>query len=91
MRGSGPWSFLLQRGSRAKGCHPFPPIPAEPASAPPRRSAERAGSIGEHDAELLQPALRVEPAATLAAYHLPVCAPPSTCSTSPVTWRDSVR
>jgi hypothetical protein len=28
---------------------------------------------------------------TCSAYHLPTCAPPSTCSTSPVTWRASAR
>src|SRR5579859_4544951 len=32
-----------------------------------------------------------QPAHVCAAYHLPTCAPPSTCSTSPVTWPASVR
>jgi hypothetical protein len=31
------------------------------------------------------------PTATFAGYHLPTCIPPSTCSTSPVMWRASVR
>ena len=36
-------------------------------------------------------ALRADRLRVLRAYHLPLCAPPSTCSTSPVIWRDSVR
>jgi hypothetical protein len=47
--------------------------------------AERSGRRREFDAELLQSALRVGRLRALAAYHFPECAPPSTCSTSPVT------
>src|SRR5260370_34881512 len=47
--------------------------------------AERSGRRREFDAELLQSALRVGRLRPLAAYHFPECAPPSTCSTSPVT------
>ena len=47
--------------------------------------AERSGRRREFDAELLQSALRVGRLRAHAAYHFPECAPPSTCSTSPVT------
>jgi len=37
------------------------------------------------NAKILQPAICVSQLRTFAAYHRPTCAPPSTCSTSPVT------
>lgn len=41
--------------------------------------------------ELRKPALCACRLRALRPYHLPECAPPSTCNTSPVTWRASVR
>ena len=52
---------------------------------------ERLRRCGEHDAELLQPLLRPGQVHAFAGYHLPMCAPPSTCSTSPVTCGASVK
>ena len=37
------------------------------------------------NAKVLQPAICTARLRTFIAYHLPACAPPSTCSTSPVT------
>ena len=37
------------------------------------------------NAKFLQPAIRTARLRTLTAHHRPACAPPSTCSTSPVT------
>src|SRR6266568_6226779 len=54
-------------------------------------SAKRSGRGRELNAELRKPALRACRLRALTAHHLPECAPPSTCSTSPVTWRASVR
>src|ERR1700722_1968692 len=48
-------------------------------------SAKRSRRRREFDAKLLQPALRAARLRARVAYHLPECAPPSTCSTSPVT------
>ncbi len=48
-------------------------------------SAERRRGGWELNAELLQPALRTDRLRTFTGYHRPTCAPPSTCSTSPVT------
>ncbi len=53
--------------------------------------AERRRRGRELNAEALQPALCAVRLRTLNAYHRPECAPPSTCSTSPVTLRASVR
>jgi hypothetical protein len=39
----------------------------------------------ELNAKVLQPAICTARLRTLSAYHRPACAPPSTCSTSPVT------
>src|SRR5271170_5462580 len=47
--------------------------------------SKRMGSRGEHDPDVLQSALRASRLRTARAYHLPLCEPPSTCSTSPVT------
>ena len=47
-------------------------------------SAKRCRRGWELNAKLLQP-LFCTTAANLRAYHRPACAPPSTCSTSPVT------
>jgi hypothetical protein len=43
------------------------------------------GSIGENDPEVIQSAFRTGELRIARTYHLPLCAPPSTCSTSPVT------
>jgi hypothetical protein len=48
-------------------------------------SAEWSGCGRKFNAELLQPALRADRLRALRTYHLPECAPPSTCNTSPVT------
>ena len=48
-------------------------------------SAKRRRSGWELNAKVLQPALCAARLRTLRAYHRPTCAPPSTCSTSPVT------
>src|ERR1700743_1913676 len=48
-------------------------------------SAKRSRWRREFDAKLGQPPLRVAWLRALVAYHLPACAPPSTCNTSPVT------
>src|ERR1700680_959525 len=48
-------------------------------------SAERARRGCQVNAELRKPALRARRLRALRAHHLPECAPPSTCSTSPVT------
>src|SRR5580692_6245289 len=53
--------------------------------------ADRSGCGPQLNAELRKPALRVRRLRALWAHHLPECAPPSTCSTSPVTLRASVR
>jgi len=53
--------------------------------------ADRSGREGQLNAERRKPALRVRRLRALWAHHLPECAPPSTCSTSPVTLRASVR
>src|SRR5215467_12620933 len=45
----------------------------------------------EPNAKVLQSAICTVWLRTFHAYHRPTCAPPSTCSTSPVTWRASVR
>src|SRR6266567_3227202 len=45
----------------------------------------------ELNSKVVQPAIRTARLRTLRAHHLPTCAPPSTCSTSPVTVRASVR
>src|ERR1700678_3002907 len=54
-------------------------------------SAKRSGRRRKLDAELRKPALCARRLRALRAYHLPECEPPSTCSTSPVTLRASVR
>src|SRR4029077_11656104 len=54
-------------------------------------SAERLGWGWEFDAEFLQPLLGRGRVIVFASYPFPLCAPPSTCSTSPVTCRASVR
>src|ERR1700730_4427353 len=48
-------------------------------------SAERDGRGRQLNAELRKPALRACRLRALRTHHLPECAPPSTCSTSPVT------
>src|SRR6266851_9324536 len=53
--------------------------------------AERLGRRRELDAKFFQPLLGAGRPSAFARYHLPTCAPPSTCSTSPVIWRASVR
>src|SRR5271166_796469 len=53
--------------------------------------AERSRRGRELNAKLLQAAIRAARLRTLSAYHRPACAPPSTCSTSPVTLRASAR
>ena len=53
--------------------------------------AERLRRRRELDTQVLSTAVRHWPAETSWSYHLPTCAPPSTCSTSPVIWRASVR
>src|SRR5437660_229771 len=47
--------------------------------------AERLRRHGELDAEFVQPLLGAGGPRAFAGHHLPTCAPPSTCSTSPVT------
>ena len=54
-------------------------------------AAERCWRRWERDAKILQPPFRVAGLRSPRAYHRPACAPPSTCSTSPVMWRASVR
>ena len=50
------------------------------------REAKFIGRVGaELDAEFFQPLLGTGRPRAFAGYHLPTCAPPSTCSTSPVT------
>src|SRR3954471_21699964 len=46
---------------------------------------------GKRDAEFPQPSFRAGCLSFRMVYHLPRCAPPSTCSTSPVTRGASVR
>src|SRR6266480_5596695 len=53
--------------------------------------AERFRGRRKLDAKFFQPLLCTGRSRAFAGYHLPKCAPPSTCSTSPVTWRASVR
>jgi len=53
-------------------------------------SAERSRSGRELNAKILQPAICPGRLRTRTAYHRPTCAPPSTCSTSPVTLGASV-
>ena len=48
-------------------------------------SAERNGRGRQFNAELRKSALRACRLRALRAHHLPECAPPSTCNTSPVT------
>ena len=48
-------------------------------------SAERNGRGRQLNAEFGKPALRARRLRALRGHHLPECAPPSTCSTSPVT------
>ena len=48
-------------------------------------SAKRRRGGWELNAKVLQPALGAARLRTFSAYHRPTCAPPSTCSTSPVT------
>ena len=52
---------------------------------------ERRGRGGQLNAKVLQPAFDVARLQILRAHHRPTCAPPSTCSTSPVTLWASVR
>ena len=47
--------------------------------------SERLRRRWELDAKFFQPLLGAGRAGTFGGYHLPTCAPPSTCSTSPVT------
>ncbi len=47
-------------------------------------AAQRCWGGLEFDAKLLQPPLRIAGLRSPRAYHRPACAPPSTCSTSPV-------
>src|SRR6267143_2196890 len=47
--------------------------------------AERLRRRGELDAEFVQPLFFAGRPRALTGHHLPTCAPPSTCSTSPVT------
>src|SRR5215468_6949987 len=54
-------------------------------------SAKRRRGGWELNAKVMQPAIRTARLRTFSAYHRPACAPPSTCSTSPVTCRASVR
>jgi len=53
--------------------------------------AERLRRRWKLDAKFFQPLFGAGRARAFAGYHLPMCAPPSTCSTSPVIWRASVR
>ena len=48
-------------------------------------SAERLRWGREFDAQFFQPLLGAGRLIVFASYHFPLCAPPSTCSTSPVT------
>src|ERR1700730_1433920 len=54
-------------------------------------SAERLRRCRQLDAKFFQPLLGADRLRVSVSYHLPMCAPPSTCSTSPVMWRASVR
>src|SRR4029077_10463206 len=56
-----------------------------------RINAKRFRRSREFDAEFFQTRLGAGRIGICACYHLPTCAPPSTCSTSPVMWRASVR
>ncbi len=49
-----------------------------------RIGAERLGWRRELDAEFFQPMFGARRPGAFAGYYLPACAPPSTCSTSPV-------
>src|SRR5262249_37191019 len=53
--------------------------------------AKRLRRRRELDAKVLQSLLGAGRARLFSGYHLPTCAPPSTCSTSPVTLGASVR
>src|SRR5258707_14035219 len=53
--------------------------------------AERFGRRREFDTEIFQSLLGAGRLRVFTHHHLPRCAPPSTCSTSPVIWRASVR
>src|SRR5207245_2810411 len=53
--------------------------------------AERLRRRRKFDAKFFQPLLGAGRPRAFAGYHLPKCAPPSTCSTSPVMWRASVK
>src|SRR3569833_1868432 len=53
--------------------------------------AEWSWRIRQRYAQALQPALSAGIPSVGPTYHRPTCAPPSTCSTSPVTWRASAR
>src|SRR5438477_591765 len=53
--------------------------------------AERLRRRRKLDAKFFQPLLGAGRPRAFPGYHLPTCAPPSTCSTSPVMWRASVR
>jgi hypothetical protein len=48
-------------------------------------SAKRRRGSWELNAKFLQPPIRTTRRQTFRAHHRPTCAPPSTCSTSPVT------
>src|SRR4029453_18078467 len=54
-------------------------------------STERFRRRRELDAKFFQPLLGAGRPRGFAVYHLPTCAPPSTCSPSPVIWPASVR
>jgi len=54
-------------------------------------SAKRRWGFRELNSKVLQPAIcTAQLLGTFTAYHRPTCAPPSTCSTSPVTFWASV-
>src|SRR5262245_30685587 len=53
--------------------------------------AERLRRRRQVDAKFAQPLLRTGGSRLCVIYHRPTCAPPSTCSTSPVTCFASVR
>src|SRR6266478_841526 len=53
--------------------------------------AERLRRRRKLDAKFFQPLFGAGGLRVFAGDHLPTCAPPSTCSTSPVVWRASVR
>src|SRR6267143_2451023 len=53
--------------------------------------SERLRRRRELDAKFFQPLLGAGRPRAFVGYHLPKCAPPSTCSTSPVIWRASVK